>query len=84
MFPLRSPPPGSTGVARAAQPLPRRRLRVADVDFMRGIVYPRVQYPAEQLKTEISRTPVPVPQSLALELAAHVERWPSHPAAGRS
>ena len=57
-------------------------LRVADVDFMRGIVYPRVQYPAEELKTEISRTPVPVPQSLALELAAHVERWPSDPARG--
>jgi integrase len=57
-------------------------LRVADVDFMRGIVHPRVQYPAEQLKTEISRTPVPVPQSLALELAAHVERWPSDPARG--
>ena len=36
-------------------------LRVADVDFMRGIISPAVQYPAEPLKTEISRTPVPVP-----------------------
>jgi integrase len=51
-------------------------LRVADVDFMRGIVHPAVQYPAQELKTEISRTPVPIPRSLALDLAAHLERWP--------
>jgi integrase len=44
--------------------------------FMRGVVHPRVQYPAQELKTEISRTPVPVPRSLALELAAHVKDWP--------
>jgi integrase len=51
-------------------------LRVADVDFMRGVIHPRVQYPADELKTETSRTPVPVPRSLALELAAHVKQWP--------
>jgi integrase len=52
-------------------------LRTAeDVDFMRGVLHPAVQYPAEPLKTEISRTPVPVPRSLALELAAHVQRHP--------
>ena len=51
-------------------------LRVTDVDFMRGGVHPAVQYPAEPLKTDISRTPVPVPRSLALELAAHVRQWP--------
>jgi len=51
-------------------------LPVADVDFMRCVVYPRVQYPAEELKTEISMTPVPVPRSLALELAAHVQQRP--------
>jgi integrase len=56
---------------------PRRAaLRTADVDFMRGAVHPAVQYPAEPLKTEISRTPVPIPRSLALELAAHVQRRP--------
>jgi len=49
-------------------------LRTADVDFMRGAVHPAVQYPAEPLKTETSRAPVPVPRSLALELAAHVQR----------
>lgn len=52
-------------------------LRVADVDFIRGVVHPRVQYPAEPLKTATSRTPVPIPQSLSLELAAHLERWPA-------
>jgi integrase len=43
---------------------------------MRGVVHPAAQYPAEPLKTETSRTPVPVPQSLALRLAAHVRQWP--------
>ena len=41
-------------------------LRVADVDFMRGYVSPQVQYPAEPLKSDISRTPVPIPESLAM------------------
>ncbi|HET8602562.1 MAG TPA: tyrosine-type recombinase/integrase [Marmoricola sp.] len=50
-------------------------LRVADVDFMRGIVSPAVQYPAEPLKSEMSQTPVPVPHSLTLALSAHVARW---------
>ena len=50
-------------------------LRVSDVDFMRGIVFPRMQYPAEELKTEISRTPIPVGQSLALQLSAYVKKW---------
>ena len=53
-------------------------LRVDDVDFMRGIVYPRFQFPAEPLKTETSRTPVPISRMLATEyLAPHVERWPA-------
>jgi len=51
-------------------------LRTADVDFMRGIVTPAVQYPAEPLKSDTSRQAVPVPRSLALELAAHVQRHP--------
>jgi integrase len=50
-------------------------LRVSDVDFMRGVVSPAVQYPAEELKSETSKTPVPIPQELALELAAAVKRW---------
>jgi integrase len=40
-------------------------LRVSDIDFMRGVVSPAVQYPDEPLKTEASKTPVPIPQSLA-------------------
>lgn len=50
-------------------------LRVEDVDFMRGVVTPSVQYPAEPLKTDESKMPVPIPQAMALELAGFVERW---------
>ena len=50
-------------------------LRIADIDFMRGIVTPAVQHPAEPLKTETSKTALPIPQSLALALSAHVSRW---------
>ena len=50
-------------------------LRIADVDFMRGIITPAVQYPAEPLKTEISKTPIPIPRSLTNALSAHVARW---------
>ncbi len=49
-------------------------LRVADVDFMRGVISPAVQYPAEPLKSETSKTAVPIPQSLALELSARDAR----------
>ncbi len=44
-------------------------LRVTDVDLMRGVVAPAVQYPAEPLKSEASKGAVPIPRSLALELA---------------
>lgn len=50
-------------------------LRVVDVDFMRGIVRPVMQRAGEELKTEISRTPLPIPHELALELSAAVARW---------
>ena len=50
-------------------------LRVSDVDFMRGIVHPAVQYPAVPLKSETSRTAVPIPADLAAELSAHVATW---------
>lgn len=51
-------------------------LRLSDVDFMRGIVSPTVQWPAGELKTDVSRTPVPVPAELALELSAAVAAFP--------
>ncbi len=51
-------------------------LRVEHVDFMRAVVHPTVQYPADELKTTTSRTPIPVPADLALTLSAHVRSWP--------
>ncbi len=50
-------------------------LRVGDIDFMRGIINPAVQYPAQPLKTDASRAGLPIPQSLALALSAHVAQW---------
>jgi integrase len=51
--------------------------RTEDTDFMRGVIRPRYQYPAEELKTDYSKTPVPVGRAMALRLAAHLEQWPS-------
>ena len=50
-------------------------LRVCDVDFMRGVVSPAVQYPAEPLKSKAAKTPIPIPSALALELSAAVAKW---------
>lgn len=50
-------------------------LRIEDVDFMRGIIHPRIQYPDVSLKTECSRTPVPIPSELALELGWSSRRF---------
>jgi integrase len=50
-------------------------LRVSDIDFMRGIVNPAVQHPVQPLKTEASKASLPIPQSLALALSAHVAQW---------
>ncbi|MDQ6752718.1 MAG: site-specific integrase, partial [Actinomycetota bacterium] len=52
-------------------------LRVTDVDFMRGVIKPAIQYPAEPLKTEISKTPIPIPRELALELNRIPAKWGS-------
>ncbi|WP_327633678.1 site-specific integrase [Kribbella sp. NBC_00482] len=51
--------------------------RTEDMDFMRGVFSPAVQWPAEPLKTEASKTPVPIPSELTLELSAAVARWGS-------
>lgn len=40
-------------------------LQPDNVDFLRGIVSPVVQWPADPLKSETSRTPVPIPRELA-------------------
>jgi integrase len=51
-------------------------LLVTDVDFMRGIVYPARQWGADDLKTELSDTPIPVPAEMSLALSAAVAAWP--------
>jgi len=53
-------------------------LKVADIDFMRGIVSPVRQYPDDPLKTEMSRTPIPIPEALALMLSAQVAAYSDH------
>ncbi|WP_230206406.1 tyrosine-type recombinase/integrase [Microbacterium gorillae] len=52
-------------------------LRVEDVDFMRGVVTPAIQYPDLPLKTEMSKTPIPIPPELAVMLNANVVEWGS-------
>jgi integrase len=50
-------------------------LRVSDIDFLRGVIRPVFQHPAEELKSETSRTPIPIPNDLVLELSRHVEDY---------
>jgi len=47
-------------------------LRPGDVDFMRGVVSPAIQWPDKPLKSHISRSSIPIPQEMALELAEAV------------
>jgi integrase len=47
-------------------------LRPADVDFMRGVISPAVQWPAEPLKSDTSRLPIPIPHEMALALSVTV------------
>jgi hypothetical protein len=39
-------------------------LRVADVNFLRGVVHPAQQWPDKPLKTGGSAQPIPIPQGL--------------------
>jgi integrase len=55
--------------------LSRCGLRVEDIDFLRGVVHPRVQYPAKRLKTKVSQTPIPVPASLVAECSAQISAY---------
>ena len=45
-------------------------LRPDDVDFLRGVVSPTIQRPADPLKSDTSRTPVPIPLDLTLLLSS--------------
>lgn len=47
-------------------------LRPGDIDFMRGVVSPAIQWPADPLKSETSRTAIPIPNELSLMLSAAV------------
>lgn len=51
-------------------------LRVADVDFIRGVVHPAQQWGGKPLKTDGSAAPIPIPNDLALLLASSVQQWP--------
>lgn len=52
--------------------------RVTDLDFMRGIISPTIQYPSEPLKTDMSKTPIPIPREVALELNRIPAQWGSN------
>jgi integrase len=49
-------------------------LRPQDVDFIRGVVSPAIQWPNEPLKSDTSKTHIPIPNELSLELSAAVAR----------
>ncbi|WP_172651134.1 tyrosine-type recombinase/integrase [Rhodococcus opacus] len=51
-------------------------LKVSDVDFVRGVVFPKRQWPDEPLKTKGSSAPIPVPRELTLMLSASLQQWP--------
>jgi integrase len=52
-------------------------LRVSDVDFIRGVVHPKQQWPDKPLKTPGSDQAIPIPRDLALLLSASVQKYPS-------
>jgi integrase len=52
-------------------------LRVSDMDFIRGVVHPKQQWPDKPLKTAGSDQPIPIPRDLALLLSASVQKYPS-------
>ncbi|HLV75290.1 MAG TPA: tyrosine-type recombinase/integrase [Vulgatibacteraceae bacterium] len=41
------------------------------------MISPAVQYPADELKTDVSRTPIPIPRLLAEHLSAQVAAYPA-------
>ncbi len=50
-------------------------LRVEDIDFLRAVIHPRVQYPARRLKTKVSQAPIPVPALLIAECSAQISAY---------
>lgn len=52
-------------------------LRVADVNFLRRELTPAVQWPALPLKTAMSRTTVPIADTLVAAISAQVAEYPA-------
>lgn len=52
-------------------------LRPSDVKFLKRELHPEVLYPAEPLKTDMRRTPVPIADTLVTALAEHVKAYPA-------
>jgi integrase len=50
-------------------------LRVAHVDFIRGVVHPKQQWGGKPLKTRGIEAPIPIPRDLALMLSASVQKY---------
>lgn len=44
-------------------------LRSSDVDWLRGVIHPAIQWPGQPLKSETSRTAIPVPRELVTMLS---------------
>jgi integrase len=54
-------------------------LRIEDVDFVRGVVFPKQQWAQNgpiELKTKGSSAPIPIPRELTLMLSASVQQFP--------
>jgi hypothetical protein len=69
---LRSVPPGRLRWSEDGRDVRASGVRCRLHARHRG---PTIQWPAEPLKSECSKTPVPIPPELALELAAGVKRY---------
>lgn len=52
-------------------------LRKDDVKFLQREIHPAVQYPTEPLKTDMSRTVLPIADTLVTELSRHVAAYPA-------
>jgi integrase len=52
-------------------------LRVSDIDFLRCVIHPKVQYRDRPLKTAACDAPIPIPRDLKDMIAASVARYPS-------
>jgi integrase len=48
-------------------------IRVEDVDFVNGVVAPKTQWLDKPLKSDISRTPIPIPKEMAHLLAEAIQ-----------